>query len=593
MEIITYFKLYFRLTRGKILIFLGLTLAAIFFQSLAASMFLTVLDFGKSAQGSNFVTKTVFFAVSLIGLKEPQSVLAFLLTSASVCFFISSAFLIMTTVWETKLQAMLLLNIQPKSAEDLLSADYQYFLSQNPGALNNIIIQQTNQVAQSFKFYGTIIVNTLFACMYTALPFIMNPTMAAIMVIVGLPFVFLIRKINRKTRQLSVESVDEYSDLYNLLLQTLNNFKYLKSTFTHPPVVSKIRHRSDMLGANMRSLALWGSLSSYGITPFMVMIISILIFWQVAFMKTPVLDAVAVLAFLYAASQKLITIPTSWQKFLGSYGALESYLRYNDEVLKRREKLDGKRAAPDFGKPMRFENVSFKYDAAETEALSNLSFEIKPNTSVAFAGGSGAGKSTVINLICGLLTPTAGKITLGGADLRDTDLEKLRGGTGYVTQEPVIFNDTVKNNISLWSPDAGEKRVAEAARMARADEFIQKMPDGYESMLGEHGINISGGQRQRISIARELYRNTPVIILDEATSSLDSETEQFIQESINEFSGQKTVVIVAHRLATIKNCDVIYVLDKGRVAESGSYDGLCAKGGIFAGMAARQSLERG
>ena len=195
-------------------------------------------------------------------------------------------------------------------------------------------------------------------------------------------------------------------------------------------------------------------------------------------------------------------------------------------------------------------------------------------------------------LLTGILRPTSGEISIGGTPYDRIDQRELREGIGYVTQETPIFNDTVRNNVTLWDHNgASEPEVKAAARAARASDFIESFPDGYGAPLGDNGMKISGGQRQRVSIARELYKNASLLIFDEATSSLDTETERAIQEEIDQMKGSVTIIVIAHRLSTVKNSDMIFVLQNGKVVEQGTYDYLYNLSGEFTRMVNRQTVD--
>jgi len=336
--------------------------------------------------------------------------------------------------------------------------------------------------------------------------------------------------------------------------------------------------------------ALWGSISSDGFKPLIIAEISIVIFFMVAIFKYNLQEVLILMAFLYMAYQKVISIQGAYQKFISMTGTIMIYERLQNELAENDENilLSGK-SKPDFSGPLSFENVTFKYSGKNEPILKNLSMTIRPKSTVAFVGESGSGKSTIVNLICGLLHPDNGTIKLSVSDYQELDVTSLRNSIGYVTQEPVIFNDTVTNNITLWN-DSMKDRMLNSSNRASADEFINEMPDKYETLLGDNGLNISGGQRQRITISRELARDTPLIIFDEATSALDTETERKIQKSIDESHGEKTIIIIAHRLSTIRNSDKIFVLDKGEIVEEGSYEELYAKNGRFRQMIDSQSL---
>jgi subfamily B ATP-binding cassette protein MsbA len=279
---------------------------------------------------------------------------------------------------------------------------------------------------------------------------------------------------------------------------------------------------------------------------------------------------------LMAPAKALGQYPSLVQPGLAAAERAFEILDAPQEVVERA----GAKAVTGFHDALRFEEVSFAY-AAGSPVLEGIELEVRPGELVALVGPSGAGKSTLADLVPRFHDPTAGRVTLDGVDLRDLRIAELRGVLGIVTQETILFHDTVRNNIAYGVENASLEAVEAAARAANAHDFIVEMPQGYDTVLGERGVRLSGGQRQRIAIARALFRNPPILILDEATSALDTESERLVQQAIEELMQHRTVLVIAHRLSTVRQADQIVVLEGGRIVERGTHAELLALGGTY------------
>ena len=221
---------------------------------------------------------------------------------------------------------------------------------------------------------------------------------------------------------------------------------------------------------------------------------------------------------------------------------------------------------------IKFDNVGFKYENTEKKAIKSINLEIKGNSMVAFVGHSGAGKSTIINLLPRFYDPQEGKIEIDGQNIKNVSLSSLRKKISLVSQDIILFDDTIKNNIAYAKDNASMDEILQACKFAAAEEFIEKMPEKYNTLIGENGIRLSGGQKQRLSIARAVLKKSPIILLDEATSSLDADSEEIVQNAITNLTKNKTTLVIAHRLSTIHNADKIFVLKDGKIVDSGNHN---------------------
>jgi ATP-binding cassette, subfamily B, bacterial MsbA len=282
----------------------------------------------------------------------------------------------------------------------------------------------------------------------------------------------------------------------------------------------------------------------------------------------------------YMPLKNISNLNSKLQQGLAAWERIYQILEEKPAVVVKHETknidhLDGK---------IEFQKVNYKYPSRDTQVLKDLSFTINPGEVAAFVGPSGSGKTTIIHLLLRFFDPITGRVDIDGHDMLDLDTTDLREHMGLVTQDTILFDDTVFKNITIGRPGATMAEVEEAARAADAHAFITAMPQGYETMLGERGVKLSGGQRQRLAIARAIIKKPKILLLDEATSNLDTASEQAVQASIEKILGGRTVVMVAHRLSTVRNADKIFVLKKGELAETGTHEELLALGGIYKGL---------
>ena len=294
---------------------------------------------------------------------------------------------------------------------------------------------------------------------------------------------------------------------------------------------------------------------------------------------------VAYMAHIYEPFLRLASINDVLQKAASSTERIFDLLAQRSDIVD----IPGARAPDPIDWSLRFDRLTFGYDPAQP-VLHQVDFQVEAGQVVALVGPTGAGKSTIASLVPRYYDPQEGQIQLGGHDLRGLPLDFLRGHIASVPQDVFLFHGTVRDNILFGQPEASQADMEAAARAANAEEFIRHLPEGYDTMIGERGVRLSGGQKQRLSIARALLKNAPILLLDEATSSVDTETEALIQEAIQRLIHNRTTLVIAHRLSTVRHADLILVLDQGRIVERGPHRDLLAMEGLYARMVQAQEL---
>jgi ABC-type multidrug transport system fused ATPase/permease subunit len=476
------------------------------------------------------------------------------------------------------LQARLLRELKTKLFDAYSRMDYRYYIRKNTGHFINVINQQVNRFFSSFSSFTSFLSQVVTTISYFGFAFAIAWRFALMTVALGAVILMLFQYLNRYVRDLSRLRSKEMSTLNKLLVQTLQAFKYVVSTGQTPHLRSGVTGSVGRLSGYIVRQRAAGAFTKALKEPLSVVVIVGLIALQVMVFAEPVTPIFVALLLFHRGMQAVMAMQSGWQRTMSKIGAVEMVDDEFTDVDARREP-DGARKLDRLHRGIEFDEVCFAYDEDDGDVLHDVSLTIPVNTTVAFVGESGAGKSTLVDMLTLMLRPRRGEIRVDGVPGSDVDLTSWRRQIGYVSQETVVFDDTIANNISLWGGDVEadedlNERVRYAAEQAYAADFIEDLPNGYQTVVGDRGVRLSGGQRQRLFVARELFKQPNLLILDEATSALDTESERYIQDSIDALKGRVTVVIIAHRLSTIKNVDYVYVMDEGYVIEEGPYDEL-------------------
>ncbi len=470
--------------------------------------------------------------------------------------------------------------------DSILRRSAAFFQRHTTGTLISTIVTDIERVQSAMSSVMAEFLQQFFTFVFTAGVVIVLGRRLAWLLLLFVPFIiFSATKIGMRVRRTTRRGQDKLADIQNILHETITGNRIVKAFSMEAWEFARFRKAAQRLfRANLRSVAA-SAISSPLMDIFGAIAIALLLLLgreQIVhgWMTPGIFVAFIIAVFkLYDPVRKFAMFHNNFQQAIGASSEIFKFMDTRDEVQEK----PGAPALPPFSKAIGFENVCFFYESSEgqREVLRNINLEVKAGEVLALVGSSGAGKSTLVSLVPRFFDVTSGRISIDGHDLRDVSVASIRSQIGVVTQETVLFNDTLRNNIAYGQPGISQKEVEAAARAALAHDFIMELPAGYDALIGEKGVRISGGERQRIAIARALLKNAPILILDEATSALDSESEALVQSALQNLMTGRTVIVIAHRLSTVRRADRIVVLENGAIADIGSHEELMQKLGTY------------
>jgi ATP-binding cassette, subfamily B, bacterial MsbA len=471
--------------------------------------------------------------------------------------------------------------------DSVLRRSAAFFQKHTTGTLISTIINDIERVQYAMSSVLAESLQQIFTFLFMAAAVVILGHDLAWVLVLFVPFIiYSAAKIGRRVRTTTRRGQDKLADIQNILQETISGNRIVKAFSMESWEIARFRKAAQKLfRANLRSVAA-AAISSPLMDIFGAIAIALLLLLgrEKIIHNEFTLGAfgafIAAVFSLYNPVRKFALFNNSFQQALGASSEIFKFMDTVDDVRER----PGAKPLPPFSRNIQFQQVGFSYDVNNEEArdiLRNIDLEVKAGEVLAVVGSSGAGKTTLVHLIPRFFDVSSGRILIDGRDVRDTTLASLRAQIGVVSQDTVLFNDTVRNNIAYGQPDVSQKMVEAAARAALAHDFILGLSAGYDSVIGERGVRLSGGERQRLAIARALLKNAPILILDEATSALDSESEALVQSALHNLMAGRTVVVIAHRLSTVRRADRIVVLENGAIADIGSHEDLMKKLGTY------------
>lgn len=541
----------------------------------------------------DYAIESFNYSISQRVSEDQVSALVFICGIVVVLFFLKNLFGYLAAFFITFLRNGVLRDVRDTLYKKILSLPVSYFSEKKKGDTISRITADVNEVQNSFLSILELIVREPLTIIFTIIAMLMLSAKLTIFVFVFLPISgFVISLIGKKLKSQSSRAQEENGRFLSVVEETLSSLKIIKGFNAEGQFQQKFQDSTNRLNTILNSLINRQNLASPA-SEFLGIFVIVIILWFGGKMVLvdQTLDAASFIAFLGLA-YNILTPAKQISK--ASYSVKRGNAaaeRIMDVLETPSTILDAPDAVTlsEFKQAVEIENINFKYE--DELVLKNFSLKVPKGSTVALVGQSGSGKSTIANLVTRFYDVNQGSIKIDGIDIRQITKHSLRGLMGLVTQDSILFNDTIKNNVSLGKSDATEPEIIDALKIANAWEFVKNLPLALETNIGDSGNKLSGGQKQRLSIARAVLKNPPIMILDEATSALDTESEKLVQKALDNMMKKRTSIVIAHRLSTIQNADLIVVMHQGEIVEQGKHDNLLTQNGIYRKLVDMQSFE--
>jgi ABC-type multidrug transport system fused ATPase/permease subunit len=497
-------------------------------------------------------------------------------------------------VLNAKIQQRFVRHLKEETYQAILQSDWKFFIRKRKSDLTNVILVELSRVGAGTNSFLQFLSSLIFTVIQMGFALYISTKMTFFVLIFGGLLLLFARSFIRKSNYLGKDTVELSRAYLAGVTDQLNGIKDIKSNLLEAHHINWFHGISKKIETNMVQLTELRMSSQFVYKCASSVLIALFLFFSIQMFKAQPTQLMLVLVIYSRLWPKITTIQSNLEEIssnLPSFNALIQLQKECQESKEIKSKIGNVNVEPiRLTMGLECRQVYFSYESADQGyALENINLVIPPNEMTAVVGKSGAGKSTLIDLLMGLNRPQMGEVWMEGEPMNDQRLLTLRQSISYVPQDPFVFNTSIRDNLMIVSPNANDEELWEALEFAAAAEFVQKLPQKLETLIGDRGIKLSGGERQRLVLARAILKKPSILILDEATSALDTENEAKIHEALERIRGKMTLIVIAHRLSTIRHADQVVVLDKGRVVQTGQYNQLAKeKRGVFSHLLARQ-----
>ncbi len=566
-----YFRFYYSGTGYKLFINFFLCIIVSLLDGMGLAMFMPLFQaVGDNAADEKHSMGQLHYLTDVIQSWGFQLNINTVLLILVILFLMKGVIKFLQLNYQVNLRHRFLKRLRLSLVDQLQELSYKGFLQLNAGKIQNILTTEMQRLFQGMNFYFNAAQAVVILLTYIALAFLADYQFAILVAAGAAISNFFYRRIYIATKKASMDLSRKGNKFNGFLIQAVHHFKYLKSTNYFSTYSKKLKQVIKETEALNKKIGFYNSIGMSLKEPSIIIIVVLVIKLQLSVMGAGISSILLSLLLFYRALSFLMLVQNNWQGFVSNIGAMQAIGDLSQSMLTMREKEESA-LFQTLRRELHIKNAVFSYD--RHKVFDGIDIKIPKNQTIAIVGESGSGKTTLANMITGLIQTDKGEVLADGVSIQQYNMNSYRNKIGYISQESVIFNDTIFNNITFWAEPTSENKrhFWNVIELALLDRFIKLQPEKELTTLGDNGMLISGGQKQRISIARELYKNAEILILDEATSSLDSETEKMIQENIEKLHDNYTMIIIAHRLSTIKNVDIIYLLEKGKISASGNF----------------------